>query len=60
MSNIYLVTISFNKSKQFLLNDYGKAWHLLCSFIGSLYQNGNILNNGKFLVLQKINWFFMQ
>ncbi|ABY72262.1 hypothetical protein RPO_01705 [Rickettsia rickettsii str. Arizona] len=35
-------------------------WHLLCSFIGSLYQNGNILNNGEFLVLQKINWFFMQ
>ncbi|MFV9936726.1 MAG: hypothetical protein AB8U84_06060 [Rickettsia endosymbiont of Haemaphysalis japonica] len=48
MPNIYLVTISFNKSKQFLLKDYGKAWHLLCSFIGSLYQNGNILNNGEF------------
>ncbi|WP_256621173.1 hypothetical protein [Rickettsia sp. TH2014] len=48
MSSIYLVTISFNKSKQFLLKDYGKTWHLLCSFIGSLYQNGNILNNGEF------------
>lgn len=48
MSNIHLVTISFNKSKQFLLKDYGEVWHLLWQFAASLYKNGNILNNVEF------------
>lgn len=48
MSNIYHVTISFNKSKKFLLKDYGIVWHLLWQFATSLYKNGNILNNVEF------------
>ena len=44
MSNIYLVTISFNKSKQFLFKNYDTAWHLLWQFAASSYKNGNILN----------------
>jgi len=58
MSNIHFVTISFNKSKKFLLKDYGTVWHLLWSFASSLYKNGNILNSIDFFSPTKNSLIF--
>ena len=48
MSNIHLVTISFNLNKQLTAEEKDKVWNLMWDFESSLYKHGNILNPSGF------------
>jgi len=50
MSNIYLVTISFNLNKQLTAEEQDKVWSLMWQFESSLYKHGNILNPSEFFL----------
>ena len=50
MSNIHLVTISFNYNKQFTTEEKEQVWSLMWQFESSLYKHGNILNPSEFFL----------
>jgi predicted nucleic acid-binding Zn ribbon protein len=52
MSNIYLVTISFNLNKQLTAEEQDKVWSLMWQFESSLYKYGNTLNPSEFFLTE--------
>ena len=52
MSNIHLVTISFNHNKHFTTEEKEQVWNLMWTFESSLYKHGNILNPSEFFLTE--------
>lgn len=50
MSDIYLVTIFFNKTSKCL--EIEEIWSVLWQFVSSLYKNGNLLNAPEFFAIE--------